>query len=246
MKRVGVAVGLSAIGLSIVLLAVALGYGLRSVGDGIAARQGDVISVRGTAQRNVTSDRAVWRLSVTGSADTPAAALDIVDGGITTLEKFLTDATIGEDEITRGSVSVYANKEWVDGNQTGNVLSYEASRELILRSTNVDLVVSLTSELSQVLAAGVSISTAGPEYYFDALEELRPELLAEAMKDAEDRAAVLLGAVGSSLGEVRSVSTSPFQVTTQDATNVDTGGYYDTTTVQKTVVATVTAEFATK
>ncbi|NBP42298.1 MAG: DUF541 domain-containing protein, partial [Actinobacteria bacterium] len=55
---------------------------MQHVGNGIARRGGDTVSVRGTAQRNIKADRAVWKLSVSQSAETAAAAIAGVSTGV--------------------------------------------------------------------------------------------------------------------------------------------------------------------
>ena len=219
---------------------------MQHVGNGIARRGGDTVSVRGTAQRNIKADRAVWKLSVSQSAETAAAAIAGVSTGVDQVVKFMKSNDVADDEIVFGSITSFANKEYIDGNSTGRILSYEASREVIIRMDDVDKVASLAADLGEVLALGVNIYTGGPEYYLDALESLRPTLLAEAMTDAKLRAETLLGAVDGKIGEVRSVSSGPFQVTARDSTNVESGGYYETASIEKTVVATVLVEFATR
>ena len=235
-----------ALAISVVVLAAALAWGLQHVGDGIARRGGDTVSVRGTAQRNVKADRVVWKLSVSQSAETAAAAIAGVSTGVDQVVKFMKSNDVADDEIVFGSITSFANKEYIDGNSTGRILSYEASREVIIRMDEVDKVASLAADLGEVLSLGVNIYTGGPEYYLDALESLRPTLLAEAMTDAKLRAETLLGAVDGKIGEVRSVSSGPFQVTARDSTNVESGGYYETASIEKTVIATVLVEFATK
>lgn len=234
------------IAVAVTLLAVSLAWGLQRVGDGITRRGGDTVSVRGTAQRNVKADRALWRLSVSQSADTASAAISGVSDGVNVVLGFLAQNDVTNDAITLGSISSFANKEYVDGNATGRIVSYEASREVIIRLNDVDKVAALASDLGEVLARGVNIYTPGPEYYLDSLSTLRPELLAEAMVDARARAESLLGAVNSKVGDVRSVSSGPFQVTARDSTDVESGGYFDTASIEKTVIATVLVEFATK
>ena len=219
---------------------------MQHVGNGIARRGGDTVSVRGTAQRNIKADRAVWKLSVSQSAETAAAAIAGVSTGVDQVVKFMKSNDVADDEIVFGSITSFANKEYIDGNSTGRILSYEASREVIIRMDEVDKVASLAADLGEVLSLGVNIYTGGPEYYLDALESLRPTLLAEAMTDAKLRAETLLGAVDGKIGEVRSVSSGPFQVTARDSTNVESGGYYETASIEKTVIATVLVEFATK
>ncbi|MEY2765508.1 MAG: hypothetical protein RL552_413 [Actinomycetota bacterium] len=234
------------VAVAVALLAVSLAWGLQRVGGGIARRGGDTVSVRGTAQRNVKADRALWKLSVSQSADTASVAIAGVNSGVDVVLAFLGNNGVADDAVALGSISNYAVKEYVDGNATGRVLSYEASREVIIRLSDVDKAAALASDLGEVLARGVNIYTAGPEYYLDSLNTLRPELLAEAMVDARARAESLLGAVDSKVGDVRSVSSGPFQVTARDSTDVESGGYFDTASIEKTVIATVLVEFATK
>jgi uncharacterized protein len=234
------------VAVAVALLAVSLAWGLQRVGEGIARRGGDTVSVRGTAQRNVKADRALWKLSVSQSADTASVAIAGVNSGVDVVLAFLGNNGVADDAVALGSISNYAIKEYVDGNATGRVLSYEASREVIIRLSDVDKAAALASDLGEVLARGVNIYTAGPEYYLDSLSTLRPELLAEAMVDARARAESLLGAVDSKVGDVRSVSSGPFQVTARDSTDVESGGYFDTASIEKTVIATVLVEFATK
>ena len=87
---------------SIIVLAGALAWGLQSVGGGIARRGGDTVSVRGTAQRNVKADRAVWKLSVSQSADTAAAAITGVNGGVELVIKFMKSNQVADDSIVPG------------------------------------------------------------------------------------------------------------------------------------------------
>lgn len=229
-----------------VFLSIALAWGLQHVGDGIARRGGDTVSVRGTALRNVKADRAVWKLDVSQSAETAAEAIAGVSKGVDQVVAFMKSKNVADDEIVFGSITSFSNKEYVDGNSTGRVLSYQASREVIIRMNDVDKVASLAADLGEVLALGVNIYTEGPEYYLDALESLRPALLAEAMTDAKLRAETLLDAVDGKIGEVRSVSSGPFQVIARDSSSVESGGYYETKSIEKAVVATVLVEFSTK
>jgi hypothetical protein len=66
------------------------------------------------------------------------------------------------------------------------------------------------------------------------------------MKDAKIRADALTKAVGGSVGNVSSVKSGPFQVTTPDSTMTSDMGAYDTSSINKTITATVSVTFDTK
>ena len=162
------------------------------------------------------------------------------------MSAYLTKGGIASDALTLGSVSTYANMEYINGNATGRVLSHNASRDVVVRTKDIQLVSKLSQAIGTLLQSGVNVNNYGPQYYVSTLPTLRPALLSEAMKDAQVRAVALTAAVGGTVGAVVSVNTGPFQVTTPDSTMTDSGGYYDTTTIEKTVTTTVSVTFKTK
>jgi hypothetical protein len=145
--------------------------------------------------------------------------------------------------LTLGPVSTYGQEEWVNGNSTGRILNYRASRDVTVRTKDVELVSKLSQGIGSILQTGVNVNNYGPQYYISTLAELRPQLLEEAMKDAKLRADSITKAVGSSVGVVTGVKSGVFQVTTPDSTMTSDGGAYDTTTIKKTVTSTVSVTF---
>ena len=65
------------------------------------------------------------------------------------------------------------------------------------------------------------------------------------MKDAKVRAQAITQSVGGKVGSVLAVRSGPIQVTTTDSVDTSSGGFYDTSTIQKTVTATVSVDFKT-
>lgn len=232
--------------ISAIILAVALGGGLMKVGSGFAARTTDGITVTGSAKTSATADNAVWTLSVQENSAKVADAVSRVGNSVVALSKYLTTGGIPADGIQLGAVSTYSNAEYKNGNPTGAILSYNASRDVTVRSTNVQLIAKLSQGIGTLLQTGVNINNYGPQYYVSVLPALRPQLLQEAMKDAQVRAIALTKAVGGTIGPVLSVRSGPFQVTTPDSTTTSDAGAYDTTTIEKTITATVSVTFKTK
>jgi hypothetical protein len=123
---------------------------------------------------------------------------------------------------------------------------FNASRDVTVRSKDVQLIARLSQGIGALLQTGVNVNNYGPQYYISTLPTLRPQLLQDAMKDAQVRATALTKAVGGTIGAVLSVRSGPFQVTTPDSTMTSDAGAYDTTTIAKTVTATVSVTFKTK
>jgi hypothetical protein len=230
---------------SAVIIALALGVGLTQVGTGFATRAGNGITVTGSAKTSAVADNAVWTLSVSLSSPTVGAAVKKVDADVAALSSYLTQGGIAADALTLGAVSTYANEEYVNGNSTGRILSYRASRDVTVRTSDVQLVSKLSQGIGSLLGTGINVNNYGPQYYISNLPELRPELMSEAMKDAKLRAESLTKAVGGSLGSLANVKAGPIQITTPDSTMTADYGAYDTSTINKTVSATVSVTFNT-
>jgi hypothetical protein len=226
------------------IMALAVGGGLVKVGAGFAARTDNGITVTGSAKTTATADNVVWTLNVALSRPLVADAVKKVGADVDAVSAYLTKGGISADALTLGSVSTYGNEEWQNGNNTGRILSYRASRDITVRTSDVQLVYKLSQGIGTLLESGVTVNNYGPQYYISTLSDLRPQLLEEAMKDAKTRAVAITKAVGGSVGSVQSVKSGVFQVTTPDSTMVSDGGAYDTSTIDKTVTSTVSVTFA--
>ena len=225
------------------IMALAVGGGLVKVGAGFAARTDNGITVTGSAKTTATADNVVWTLNVALSRPLVADAVKKVGADVDAVSAYLTKGGIAADALTLGSVSTYGNEEWQNGNNTGRILSYRASRDITVRTSDVQLVYKLSQGIGTLLESGVTVNNYGPQYYISTLSDLRPQLLEEAMKDAKTRAVAITKAVGGSVGAVQSVKSGVFQVTTPDSTMVSDGGAYDTSTIEKTVTSTVSVTF---
>ncbi len=225
------------------ILAIALGGGLVKVGAGFADRSANGITVTGSAKTSATADNVVWTLNVSLTRQTVSDAVTKVGSDVAAVTKYLTEGGIPVDELTLGSVSTYANEEYSNGNSTGRILNYRASRDVVVRSKDVQLVSKLSQGIGSILQTGVSVNNYGPQYYLSTLPKLRPQLLEKAMKDAKVRAVAITKAVGGKVGAVQAVRSGVFQVTTPDSTQISDSGSYDTSSIEKTVTSTVSVTF---
>ena len=226
------------------IMALAVGGGLVKVGAGFAARTDNGITVTGSAKTTATADNVVWTLNVALSSQLVADAVRKVGADVDAVSAYLTKGGIPAEALTLGAVSTYGNEEYQNGNNTGRIISYRASRDITVRTSDVQLVYTLSQGIGSLLQSGVNVNNYGPQYYISTLPDLRPQLLEEAMKDAKTRAVAITKAVGGSVGAVQSVKSGVFQVTTPDSTMVSDGGAYDTSTIEKTVTSTVSVTFA--
>ena len=232
--------------LAAAILSSGLTLGLYKVGGGLAARAGNAITVTGTASENATADNAVWSLNLNESQKTLASSVNKIDTSADALKKYLITGGITEDQIELGPINSNAIMEFINGNQTGRILGYQAYRTVTVRTKDVKLVSKLSNDIGSLLATGVNVGNYVPAYYLSTLDTMRAKLLASAMKDAQDRAKAITEAVGGQVGGLLSVSSGPTQVTTKNSLDRAAGGIYDVSTIEKTVNVTLSASFKTK
>ena len=227
-----------------IVVAIALGGGLFQVGKGFASRTTNGITVTGSAKTSAIADNVVWTLNISLTRPTVAEAVTKVGSDVASVSKYLTDGGLPTEALTLGSVSTFANEQWINGNNTGKILNYRASRDVTVRSKDVQLVAKLSQAIGGILQQGINVNNNGPQYYISTLPAMRPKLLEEAMKDAKVRAKAITKAVGGKVGAVQSVRSGVFQVTTPDSTITADSGAYDTSSIEKTVTSTVSVTFA--
>lgn len=224
------------------LLAAAILVGSFAVAHGIRDRgQNDVFTVTGSAKKRITSDYVIWDLSVSSQRDQAAAAAAQLAGWTTKVRSFLTAQGVQPGEL---AVQPVSTQTVTDSNNGDQVIGYQVTRSFEVRSPRVQAIANAAEATSQLIASGIPVQAEPLQYVYTHLADVRPTLLAAAVKDAENRAHVLLGATGGKLGKLRGVDVGVFQVTSPNSTDVSDYGEYDTSTLEKDVTAVVNVTFS--
>ncbi len=228
--------------IGLTLLAIAIAVGSLAIAGGIRDRnRNDVITVTGSAKKRIISDYVVWDLAVTSQQASPAAAANELAAWTTRIRAFLTSEGVRPVELSVQPISTESVSAQSGGSK---ILAYRLTRSFEIRSPRVTEIAAVAEHGSSLLAAGIPLTAQPLQYVYTKLSSLRPSLLAEATRDAQQRARVLTAATGAHLGKLRGVNVGVFQVTSPNSTQVSDYGTYDTTTRQKDVTAVVNVTFA--
>ncbi len=230
------------VGVSFVATAAVVGdtfYRVKSLGN--------TISVTGSAERTIVSDTAKWTARVTRSAalDGVKEASAALRADVARTVDLLHAGGVKDEQITVQPMNVYPNYSGNEGRYgAGTLIGYTLDQRIIVESSDVKGVTSLAQDVpSKLLQGGAIASTDSLEYYYSKLGDLKLEMLAEATKNARDRALRIVGSTGSSLGQLQSAGMGVFQVTSVNSTEISDYGAYDTSTIQKKVTSVVRASF---
>ncbi|HEY7786184.1 MAG TPA: SIMPL domain-containing protein [Pyrinomonadaceae bacterium] len=229
-------------------VALAVGLVLAAVIGGwsfVRGKRGDqVITVTGSARKNIRSDLVIWKSSVSYQAVTLADAYRSLSEAVPKVKAYLVSKGIPDNQITISAISsqtLHARNS--DGEDTGQITGYSLRQELQVRSNDVDKISQIAREATELINQGILIESMPPEFHYTKLGDLKIEMLAEAAKDAKERAEKVAESTGSSIGSVKTARMGVMQITAADSNEVSDMGMNDTSSLDKTITAVVNVGF---
>lgn len=203
----------------------------------------NVITVSGSAKKQVTADSARW----TGNFSRLALKDDLKTGyeqmklDTKTITDFL--ATQGFNQGVEIS-PVFMNEVYKSDPSAPK--EYNLTQTIEIKSQEVDKIKELAKNSDQLAAKGIIFSANPVEYYYSKLPELRISLLPEAISDAKKRAEIIASSSDKDVDSIKSVSMGVVQVMPVGAIEVSDYGSYDTSGIEKEVMITVKTIFSLK
>ena len=165
----------------------------------------DQVSVTGSAYKDIVSDTAKWRVQIsnsTGLTDIGAGNAKM-KSDLAALQKYLTAKGITKEMITVAPVIVETRLDYQNGSAP---IGYTLRQDVTVEGSDVEKITTIAQDSSTLLSQGALVTTVSLEYYYSKLGELRVALMADAMKDAKNRADAIAESVGSSIGALRDAS----------------------------------------
>jgi hypothetical protein len=219
-------------------LIVALGMALAGwfVGDGfylgrVAERY---VTVKGVSERQVRADVALWQLRFVATDDDLGKALASIRASEAGVREFLQRQGLAADQADVLAVDV--KDRLADPYRTGPMgTRFIITQTMMVRSDDPGLVESASQAVGSLVESGVVLAAAGgpatgPTYLFTGLNELKPEMIAEATANARRAGEQFAQDSGSRLGRIRRANQGVFQILARDqAPGVSQGGQPDKT-----------------
>lgn len=233
------------------LFGVVLAAGL-IISTNIAARTvrqiklvNQTITVKGYAEKRITSDWGTWSGSFWSRSETLAEAYAKVEEDTGKVTRWLQEKGVKKDETSISSVdisTIYRKTE--EGKKTNEIEGYSLSRAISVSSADVRLLSKIARESTILIKDGVKFNSHSPSYIYTKTDELKIEMLGLATADALRRAEMLAANSGSAVGKLRSARQGVFQITPAYSTDVSDYGRYDTSTIEKSIKAVVTVDYS--
>ncbi len=205
----------------------------------------DVITTTGSAYEIVKSDSGTINFEINVKAPNKQLAHKVMQGQISEVKKYLANKKLTDIEI-KTTNGFYTYKRDSKGIDTGVVDFYNMHQPMSARSTDVQLIKEVSTDIASLINQGIDINVWDVNYQYSKIGDLKVKLLEKAATDAKNRAISMLKPTGSSVGKVKSVRMGVYQITSVDSTDVSDGGINDTSSIDKKVTAVANVAFKIK
>jgi hypothetical protein len=207
-----------------------------------------VVTVKGLVEREVKADQAVWTLGLRRASESvqDAHARIVADRDATVA--FLRAKGFAEAEIERQPTRTVDKLAREYGQpQAADRFRFVVRTSVIVKTPNVDLVRTALGSTEDLLRSGVVLDgeregAANPRYVVSRFNDLRPELLAEATRNARAIAQQFAADSGAQVGAIRSANQGSIQIFGMDG-NDESGPFSPTSTPVKRIRVVSTFEF---
>jgi len=207
--------------------------------------QNQRITVKGYAERNITSDIASWRGQLTVRSPELVTGYDKLQANLEKVLSYLEQKGINRKDVTIPSVITTIQYQRTNQGMTTNVVEgYILTQSVTITSSDIDLIADIANDITVLIKQGIEMDSFSPQYFYTKLDDMKIELLGEATKNAYMRAEQLAENSGSKVGSLKYASQGVFQITPVYSTQVSDYGTYDTSTIEKSVKAVVTIEYS--
>lgn len=197
---------------SIVACGIALAGLFIELGINKMASRDRAVTVKGLSTQDVKADYVVWPLSFGLMGNDLPSLYDDVSSMTKAVRKFLISKGFSDADIKQGNTSVSNNWSSYYGNKPD--YHYTINTSLIVSTSNVDLVIANQGCQTELLSRGYVVNSEqwSLDYQYNGLNELKPQMIEEATKNARAVAQKFANDSNSKLGGIRRAYQGQFSV----------------------------------
>ncbi len=193
--------------ISVVLLVFSL---LFFAAAGNFSEQGRFVEVKGLSERIVKADTAIWSINFEVKSNNVDSLYADIDKNVTTIKSFLKEKGFEESEINVAPVNIYQDT------YREALFRYNSNTQLSVYTKKVDLVKSVSKNTLELVKKGIVMNQNSISFEFSDINSIKPEMLAEAIKNAKTSAQQFAEASGSDIGGISRGNQGVFDITDKD------------------------------
>lgn len=209
----------------------------------------DVIEVTGLAEENFSSDLIVWTGSFNRLTMDLKESYKLLKTDENVVKTYLKEKGISDNEMVFSSVAINQDYEYVTepGGGSRRIFNgYRLVQTVRIESKDVPKIEKISREVTELIDRGVELNSDAPAYYYTKLADLKIKMIANATKDARERAEKVAENAKAKLGQLQQADMGIFQITAQNSSEeYSWGGTLNTTSKEKTASITMKLKFST-
>ena len=206
-------------------LSLVVGLGVFGLQIGRAVKMGRefdrYLAVKGLSEREVKATLVIWPIRFSVAAEDLGALKTAMETNRALVLSFLRDNGIDPKEITQGLPVVSDREdERIQANRP-SLARYRGVVTLVVRSANVDVVKKAVQGADALLEKGVTLtgneSTDRIEFIFNAVNDIKPDMIKEATANARAAAEKFAQDSKSKVGRIRKATQGALEIEDRDA-----------------------------
>ena len=188
-------------------------------GFGRISENSRVVTVRGLSEREVQANKVTWPIVSKMVGDNLAQLYGEVESTNTAIVNFLKSNGLTEKEFSVNAPKVQDMQADNYGGQRAPY-RYNVTSVVVVTSSQVEKVNALMAKQSQLMAQGIAIVAGDYNYQtlyeFTDLNKIKPDMVADATKNARQAADKFAEDSQSKLGKIKSASQGQFSIEDRD------------------------------
>jgi len=211
----------------------------------LKVKNSQFITAKGSTRKNVKSDLVIWKGSFTTEAPTLLEAQQKLKADAVKVGNFLAVNSVTNHVFKPIAIEeLKSSIKDADGWRQERTTGYRLTQAVRVESPDVDRLAQL--DTTPLVEQGVLFTTDPPQFLYTKVAEEKIEMLADATKDARARAEQIAAQGSRSIANLHDAEMGVFQITPSHETDTSSGGENDTSSLDKTITAVVTATFLLK
>lgn len=193
---------------------ICLGWFVKAGIDNFANKDRHV-TVKGLSEREVPADKVTWSISTKVTGNDLPMLYESINRQTDKIKGFLKQNGLDEKEITVNppAINDLEAREWGENNKN---FRYIVSTTITVATGKVEQVNKAIFQQAELLKQGVAIENSNAQYEYASFQQMKPEMMADAIKNAQKTAEQFAEASKSDLGQIQTAGQGQFEIEDRD------------------------------
>ena len=173
------------------------------------------VTVKGLAEREVPADKVTWSIGTKVTGNDLPLLYENINLQTDKIKRFLKQNGLDEKEITVNppTISDLEAREWGDNQKH---CRYIVNTTITVATNKVTEVNKAIFKQAELLKQGVALDSSYPNYEYASFQQMKPEMMSEAIKNAQKTAEQFAEASESKLGKIQTAGQGQFEIENRD------------------------------